>query len=56
MKETSHHKTPTPAKAGLIYGKFTPSPLGTIVTVTADGKKKRFHANRKERRHGQFLS
>ena len=56
MKKTSHRKTLTPAKAGLIYGKFTPSPLGTVIVKTADGKEKRFHANRKERRHGQFPS
>ena len=44
----------TPAKAGNLYGKFTPSPLGVITIKDAEGKLKSIRANRKERRHGRF--
>ena len=40
----------SPSKAGLIYGKFMPSPIGSIIVMKADGSKFKHPANRAERR------
>ena len=50
MKEEPKLRTRslTPAKAGNVYGKFTPSPAKEVIV----GKDKVTRLNRKERRHG----
>ena len=45
-----YNKTLTPAKAGLIYGKFTPSPVKAVMLKKSDGKTYPFPMTRKERR------
>ena len=45
-----HNKTLTPAKAGLIYGKFKPSPVKEIKIRKSDGKVYPFPMTRTDRR------
>ena len=45
-----HNKTLTPAKAGLIYGKFKPSPMKKIMVEKSDGKVYPFPMTRTDRR------
>ena len=47
-------KSLSPRKSGEIYGKFTPSPIGRIISVNEKGKVvKQTPANRAERRRVQ---
>ena len=45
-----YNKTLTPAKAGLIYGKFKPSPVKEIMVEKSDGKVYPFPMTRTDRR------
>ena len=53
MRDTMRGRTLTPAEAGRIYGKFTPSPLGIAMLRDATGKLVAVKGNRKERRQAQ---
>lgn len=50
MDTRKNERSINPSKAGEIYGKFTPSPLGNIRLKITDGKVKVLRMNRKDRR------